>query len=507
MAKKAYIGVEAFDPVFANNTWAQIIKACQMNEVPATWKVKDQKAMSIGGTSYMIDIIGKNHDVFSDGSGTSPLTFQLHDCYKTVYSMNATSTNEGGYDSSMIHTTYLPTIKALMPTEVQAAIKPVNKSSSEGSKSTKVETISCDLFLLSVVEVFGKNNISASGEGSQYAYYTDGGSKLKYRANAAAHWWLRSPHVGSSTAFGVVFNDGTLTAGGAQGSYGISFAFCFGGTSELNNDVGCEGVAGRVNKAYIGIAEESYKIVDGIESTGTQYLDTGFVCNNKSNYKVIMDFTLKSSGTLSVCGTQVVNSQRTLLAYYTGGILYFTGGALSAPSSACKARLTAGNRYKIEFTTNTLAKTVSAIVNGTELVSQTYTGALDETTPVYIGAFHHGDVYKFVGLIHSYQLEQDGVLVRDYVSCINSSGKVGMLDLVSMKFYGSKGTGVFVAGEETGETISVNVVSRQIKLAYIGDENGIARLWYSRNSYFVPTDASRFITADNETFCIRGDET
>lgn len=59
----------SYDPVFANNTWEQIIEACHNNEVPDAWKVADQKPMTIGGSDYLIDIIGKNHDDYSDGSG------------------------------------------------------------------------------------------------------------------------------------------------------------------------------------------------------------------------------------------------------------------------------------------------------------------------------------------------------------------------------------------------------------------------------------------------------
>ena len=68
------------DPVFANNDWATIIAACQRKQVPETWAVGDQKEMTIG-QPYMIDIIGKDHDTYADGSGTAPLTLQMHDCY------------------------------------------------------------------------------------------------------------------------------------------------------------------------------------------------------------------------------------------------------------------------------------------------------------------------------------------------------------------------------------------------------------------------------------------
>ena len=44
---------DQYDPVFANNTWAQIIDACHKNQVPETWVVGNQKAMTINGTDYM----------------------------------------------------------------------------------------------------------------------------------------------------------------------------------------------------------------------------------------------------------------------------------------------------------------------------------------------------------------------------------------------------------------------------------------------------------------------
>ena len=74
---------------FADNSWAAIIAACQAREVPDTWAVGDSKPMTIGGADYQIDIIGENHDSYTDGSGTAPLTFQMHDCYGTDYAINS----------------------------------------------------------------------------------------------------------------------------------------------------------------------------------------------------------------------------------------------------------------------------------------------------------------------------------------------------------------------------------------------------------------------------------
>uniref|UniRef100_UPI0040269451 bacterial Ig-like domain-containing protein n=1 Tax=Gemmiger formicilis TaxID=745368 RepID=UPI0040269451 len=83
---------------FADNDWASIIAECHSGSVPSTWVVGNSKTMTINGTSYQIDIIGKNHDTYASG-GKAPLTFQLHDCYGETKQMNSSNTNSGGWTS------------------------------------------------------------------------------------------------------------------------------------------------------------------------------------------------------------------------------------------------------------------------------------------------------------------------------------------------------------------------------------------------------------------------
>ena len=216
-----------YDPVFANNTWEQIIAACHNNEVPDTWKVEDQKPMTINGVDYQIDIIGKNHDTYSDGSGKAPLTFQLHDCYGETKTMNSSSTNNGGWTRCAMRQTHLPAILALMPTEVQNGIREVNKLTSAGNKSATINTTADKLFLLSEIEIFGSVSYSKSGEGTQYAYYKAGNSKVKKCYGSAYIWWERSPDGIDSTRFCRVGGSGTASTTSASAVSGVAFAFCF----------------------------------------------------------------------------------------------------------------------------------------------------------------------------------------------------------------------------------------------------------------------------------------
>ena len=211
------------DSVFGNNSWAAIIKACQEKQVPETWKVGDSCNMTINNKTYAIDIIGKNHDEYSDDSGKAPLTFQLHDCYGDTKKMNSSDTNSGGWLQSEMRTTHLPAILALMPTEVQNGIREVLKKTFISGTSSMIVGQSDKLFLLSQAEIFG----SESGEGTQYDYYKAGNSKVKKWNGSAVAWWERSPSAGSSTSFCVVSSSGDANGDIASLSRGVAFGFCF----------------------------------------------------------------------------------------------------------------------------------------------------------------------------------------------------------------------------------------------------------------------------------------
>lgn len=221
------------DPVFANNDWKVIVRACQKNIVPETWVVGDSKTMNIGGTDYMIDIIGKNHDDYADGSGKAPLTLQLHNCYGTTYKYHGYYNNTsytGSWNNCEMRTTHLPAILALMPVEVQDGIREVNKPTSKyvSSPPAIVTTTTADkLFLLSEVEVFGAKTNSFKDEGTQYDYYKAGNSAIKTVNGTAQYWWLRSPYNDNTTYFCVCKSDGKCSYTNSYNAYGVAFAFCF----------------------------------------------------------------------------------------------------------------------------------------------------------------------------------------------------------------------------------------------------------------------------------------
>ena len=225
-SKQCSVTVSLLKDNFADNEWSEIIAACQSGNVPASWVVGNYKNMTINGKAYRIDIIGKNHDTYAAG-GTAPLTFQMHDCYDETKQMNSSNTNSGGWQNSAMRTTHLPAILNMMPAEVKAAIRDVQKKSSAGNQSSSIQTTNDKLFLLSEIEIFGSTTYSFAGEGKQYDYYKAGNSKVKNLSGSANRWWERSPYSGNSTYFCIVHSNGDANATNASYSYGVAFGFCF----------------------------------------------------------------------------------------------------------------------------------------------------------------------------------------------------------------------------------------------------------------------------------------
>lgn len=71
-----------------------------------------------------------------------------------------------------------------------------------------------------------RHTYSVSGEGTQYAYYKAGNSKVKNRSGSAYTWWERSPYSGSSIYFCRVYSSGDASNIYASYSFGVAFGFC-----------------------------------------------------------------------------------------------------------------------------------------------------------------------------------------------------------------------------------------------------------------------------------------
>lgn len=254
-----------------NNEWSVIKSVSDAGQGANYWSIGDRKAVTLNGTVGKLSlsnvttyafIIGFNHNASVEG--TNRIHFQLAKTALTggtdvclcdnsynsnvsttgYFSMNSSRTNSGGWASSQMRTnicgtslsSYSGTIIAVIPAALRAVLKSVTKytdNTGGGSTAASAVTATTDyFFLLSEYEVFGSISYANSNESSkqaQYAYYSAGNSKIKYKhdgTSTAAYWRLRSPLASTSSSFVLVSTDGTVGGYYAYASLGFAPGFC-----------------------------------------------------------------------------------------------------------------------------------------------------------------------------------------------------------------------------------------------------------------------------------------
>ena len=257
-------------PILDENDWTTIREVSDAGQGSNYWSIGDRKAVTLNGTvgklslsnvtSYAF-IIGFNHNASVEGANR--IHFQLAKTALTggtdvclcdssynssvsttgYFSMNSSRTNSGGWASSNMRTaicgtslsSYSGTIIAVIPASLRAVLKSVTKYTNNKGYSSDASAVTATtdyFFLLSVFEVFGSISYANSNEKNkqaQYAYYSAGNSKIKYKHNGtstAAVWWLRSPAARNTFNFVRVYEDGKVNSGGAFYSYGFAPGFC-----------------------------------------------------------------------------------------------------------------------------------------------------------------------------------------------------------------------------------------------------------------------------------------
>jgi hypothetical protein len=153
----------------------------------------------------------------------------------------------GGYPTTTMKLTTLPTIKSTLPQGMQNIIAKVDKKSANGGKTSFTETITSseELFLLSEIELYGTIKYAQAGanEGSVYEYWNGKANtdRIKYydadgdgNPEKSTTWRLRSCSNMLENVYCCVSgaNGSPNTFTGTLNSVGLSFAFCIGDGNE-----------------------------------------------------------------------------------------------------------------------------------------------------------------------------------------------------------------------------------------------------------------------------------
>lgn len=260
-----------------DNSWAAIHSVSGTGA--SYWAVGDRKAVAVSGTvgtqavngTYYAYIIGFNHNSSKEGNGITFGTFKTalsggtdiclvdgkYDGYSTngtkYFNMNhssntnsggwkgcdlrydvlgSTNTNDGDATATTATNPVANTLMAALPSDLRAVMQPMTiytDNTGGGSDNASYVTKTTDyLPLLAEYEIFGTRSYANSAEKNyqaQYAYYSAGNSKVKYRHSATsstAWWWERSPNYNNSNNFCNVNTNGNANNNNARNSNGVA---------------------------------------------------------------------------------------------------------------------------------------------------------------------------------------------------------------------------------------------------------------------------------------------
>lgn len=197
---------------------------------------------------------------------------------------------------------------------------------------------------------------------------------------------------------------------------------------------------------------EEYTLLNYIESTGTQYIDTGLVGKPGYTIEATLAFTKLSTGSYQYFAGYAYtgSTDRTYFIRINNSSdhLGYTYG-----STVESKLLTIEERTFYDIKSSMKANKQEFSVDGVSLNTSTYEAlSYDETNPKYIYMFASQYIETFNGQCNVRCKEakwynEEGILVRHYVPCYrNSDEEAGMYDLVNGVFYTNQGEGEFVKG-------------------------------------------------------------
>ena len=170
-----------------------------------------------------------------------------------------------------------------------------------------------------------------------------------------------------------------------------------------------------------------YTEVEWIQSSGTQYIDTGLVCNKADDYELNLDCHLTNN------------------AFFAGANGYMQFQASVTSGVRCN--------LKVAYKNNVETISVDDVVKSTKDWTSEYSGANVKIGLNRLGGANNGGELTNIqsGKIYSGSIKKSAEIVRRFLPCKNADGAAGLYDLVGGSFYTNSGTGAFIAGAEIGK--------------------------------------------------------
>ena len=184
----------------------------------------------------------------------------------------------------------------------------------------------------------------------------------------------------------------------------------------------------------LGVLPSGYTQLEWIESTGTQYIDTGitgytrWIGSGKATTDKTKSQVLLAGSTVGYAGTFVgsVSDKNKWTTWSVDDTDY---------------PITTAQEFDLTWTDTG----VHGIIGATNINHEyNSSGGISGTWKICWPSSQ----YPFAGELYYFRAYQNDILVRNFIPARNSSGVVGMYDTVSGQFFTNQGMGEFIAGPD-----------------------------------------------------------
>ena len=199
----------------------------------------------------------------------------------------------------------------------------------------------------------------------------------------------------------------------------------------------------------------NYRRLSFVESTGTQYIDTGFKPNQDTRVVAQVRCIVGTSANY-IFGARYALSQQNYSFFASKNGQYafiYNTKQVDFDKSA-----NTDEPFVIDFNKN-----VATIGNNS--VSGTYATFAAPVNLILFGVNSPDKIIYGSSRIYSCKIYDNGTLVRDFIPCETDGGEIGFWDTVELRFYGNAGSGSFIdpLAPSDGHNTNIGGVAREIE--------------------------------------------
>lgn len=213
-----------------------------------------------------------------------------------------------------------------------------------------------------------------------------------------------------------------------------------------------------------------YTELEYLQSSGTQYIDTGFKPNQDTRVvcKGSLDF---NESTQWLFGARYMAS-RDNYGFCTNNNKYYA--YYNTNGKAFDTSLNTSGIIEVDCDKDTAKLTANGITGTVTGASGTFSCNF----PLVLFACNtRNTISASPAVIYSCKIYDNGTLVRDYIPCKNAGGTAGLYDTVNGVFYQNSGSGTFIEGAEVSyvpdapSNLTAQVTGSDAVLTWEADEN------------------------------------